>query len=299
MTERVRLPGGIGSIIAAVWPSSSSSSLPSANRQPGETLGAALRRAELERLSATYPPPVNVPDVPDDYYPPSTPEFPSDTPPAYEPPPGRDDQMIVVPPYGPDDIHDELGGYTPAHPQPIADVQTPPPRVSSSSSSPTSSPPAVTLPPGPDTQQQPRSYRGPGNIPSGGWSWDVYRRDVERAISDTAKRIGAGVIKAAPTTTRGAIETIGRRITGPLGSIIEVFTPGSLFGPEILGSGELPLPDQLQEIQLPPSAVRVPSVTPTTVARPAVPPASAAPPSVAPPRPRWSPKRSRLQRAPS
>lgn len=266
------------------------------------------------RTGPIVPPPPPV--VPPDYYPPSTPEFPSDTPPPTVTPPGRDDEMIFVPPLGPDDVYDEQGGYTPATPQPIADVQTPPPRIempSSSSSSP-SSPPA-TLPPGPDVLQEqinrtPHDYEGfdlPGEYRTFRIPRPVFPGEIVRKA---APRIG-GII------TRGL---------GPIGNIISIFTPGSTFGPEILGSGELPPVERLEtikvgatrlplpevttwptspppigaigstvpqpaEISLPPSAVKLPMPAASSPSSPSAPSSPSSPSS--PPSPRTSPTSSR------
>ena len=37
----------------------------------------------------------------------------------------------------------------------------------------------------------PEPFRPKGRTPSGGWSWETYRRDVERVIKDSARRRGA------------------------------------------------------------------------------------------------------------
>ena len=40
-------------------------------------------------------------------------------------------------------------------------------------------------------REAPEPFRPKGRTPSGGWSWETYRRDVERVIKDSARRRGA------------------------------------------------------------------------------------------------------------
>jgi hypothetical protein len=40
-------------------------------------------------------------------------------------------------------------------------------------------------------REAPEPFRPKGRMPSGGWSWETYRRDVERVIKDSARRRGA------------------------------------------------------------------------------------------------------------
>jgi hypothetical protein len=295
VTERIRLPGGIGSIIAAVYGSGGGrAELPSVNRQPGETVGAALRRAGLEQLAREHPAPP--PEVPSDYYPPSTPEFPSDTPPEYFPPPGRDDDMIVVPPLGPDD-DDEPAGIAPPRPETIADVQAPP-RVnipSSSSSSPGQPPvPSSSVPPEVFERSDIITHDYEGfDLPGEYHTMRVPRGPV----------MPGELVRAVPSVLRGIGSVL--RAANPIGIIIDAITPGGLYGPEVLGSGELPYPDEtvlypwplqnstpqtgvtgsgaprpvLEPISLPPSAVRLPVPAQSVPSSPPAPSSPSAPSS--------------------
>lgn len=57
-------------------------------------------------------------------------------------------------------------------------------------------------------RERPEGFRPKGRTPSGGWSWETYRRDVERVLEDAARRRGAPIPRRRDTpvrTKRGAV----------------------------------------------------------------------------------------------
>lgn len=164
----------------------------------------------------------------------------------------------------------QLAAVPTALPPVIAPPSTmPPASLPSPPMGPAAPPPGGAAPGGAYGGSAPRPVPGPAG---GGWSWDVYRREAERAARDSAKRQRAPRVPRPVVIEGEVLQRAGRTVGGVILRGIGRVIPGigGVIFPSELGSGELTPEDMIEQVLR--EARDVPEPILPTGAQPSLPP---------------------------